>query len=232
MRKRMRLAALVAVGVLVVASSRAKAVSESELTERIDRGTEFLTALQQAPDEAIPEEILQDAKGLIIIRQYKAGFVLGAKGGFGIVMLKDADTGAWSPPAFIKLGEGSIGWQIGAQAVDAILVIMNQDGVDMLLETRFKIGADVSVAAGPVGRDAAAKVGPGTAILVYSRTKGLFAGASIEGGVLLVDEEANEAMYGRDGITAREILFEDAVAMPEAAEPLVEAIREAAADGD
>lgn len=232
MTRQVRLAALVALGLLVVRGGTAKAVSQAELRERITRGTAFLTELQQAPDEAIPEEILQEAKGLIIIRQYKAGFVLGAKGGFGIVLLKDPETGEWSPPAFIKLGEGSIGWQIGAQAVDAVLVIMNQDGVDMLLETRFKIGADVSVAAGPVGRDAAAKIGPGTAILVYSRAKGLFAGASIEGGVLLVDEEANEAMYDRDGITAREILFGNAVSMPKAAEPLIDAIGETAADGD
>ncbi len=197
------------------------AQTRGELTARIERAQEYLEDIIEAPDTAIPQSIMEKCHGLIILRQYKAGFIFGVKGGQGIVLVKDKYTGEWSPPAFIKTGEGSFGLQIGGQSVDSIFLIMNEDGMEMLNKTKFKIGVDASAAVGPVGRDAEAKVGPGTAILVYSRAKGLYAGASFEGGLLLNDDSANRKFYDVKDITIQNILFENKVKMPNEAKPLV-----------
>ncbi len=177
---------IIALGLLV--PIRSFADTRSKLVEQIERAQEYLKDIMEAPDTAIPESLMESCHGVIILRQYKAGFVFGVKGGAGIVLVKDENTGEWSPPAFIKTGEGSFGPQIGGQSIDSIFLIMNKDGMEMLNKTKFKIGVDASAAVGPVGRDAEAKVGPGTAILVYSRAKGLYAGASFEGGILLSDD--------------------------------------------
>lgn len=191
--------------------------------KRIERSKEYLDDVQEAPDKAIPVGLLSECKGVIIVKQYKAGFGIGVKGGTGLAMLRD-EQGSWSPPVFISTGEGSIGWQIGGAAIDSVFLIMNDEGVDMLLKTKFKIGVDASAAAGPVGRDAEAKVGVGTAILVYSRAQGLYAGASFEGGLLLIDGDLNEDFYDVDDLSAKEILLEKKVEMPEEAKPLVNAL--------
>ncbi|HOJ31452.1 MAG TPA: lipid-binding SYLF domain-containing protein, partial [bacterium] len=173
----------------------------------------------------IPAALFEKCRGIIIMKQYKAGFIFGIKGGYGIAMAKDEKTGEWSPPAFVKSGEGSYGVQIGGQAVDSVLLIMNKDGMEMLMKTKFKLGVDGSVAAGPVGRDASAKLGPGTAVLVYSRARGLYAGATIEGGLIINDDKANEQFYGIKGITVQDILFTNTVEMPDSARPLVDALK-------
>ncbi len=212
---------ILAFGVLV--STGGFAQTKSELTARIDRAKEYLDDIMKAPDTAIPESLMKNAEGIIILRQYKAGFVLGVKGGVGIVLVKD-ESGKWSSPAFIKTGEGSFGPQIGAESVDSIFLIMNEEGMSMLNKTKFKIGVDASATVGPVGRDAEAKVGAGTAILAYSRAKGLYAGAAFEGGLLLSDDSANAKFYNMKGITLKNILFEGKVKMPSEAKPLVDSI--------
>lgn len=195
------------------------------LIKRIDQAKEILDDIMEAPDTEIPAALIEKCRGVIIMKQYKAGFIFGIKGGFGVALVKDEKTGQWSPPAFVKAGEGSYGVQIGGQAVDTILLIMNKEGMEMLMNTKFKIGVDASAAAGPVGRDASAKLGPGTAILVYSRAKGLYAGATIEGGLILNDDKANEQFYGIKGITVQDILFGNAVEIPEQAKGLIEALK-------
>lgn len=205
----------------VLASTGGFAQTRGELTARIERAQEYLNDIMEAPDTAIPETLMRKCHGVIILRQYKAGFVFGVKGGQGIVLVKDENTGQWSPPAFIKTGEGSFGLQIGAQSVDSIFLIMNKDGMEMLNKTKFKIGVDASAAIGPVGRDAEAKLSPGTAILVYSRAKGLYAGASFEGGLLLNDDTANRKFYNIKDLTIRNILFDNKVNIPNEAKPLI-----------
>lgn len=195
------------------------------LVKRIDMAKEFLDDIMEAPDTEIPAALIQKCRGVVILRQYRAGFIFGVKGGYGVALVRDEKTGEWSPPAFVKSGEGSYGVQIGGQAVDSILLIMNKEGMEMLIKTKFKLGVDGSVATGPVGRDASAKLGPGTAILVYSRTKGLYAGATIEGGLIVNDDVANEKFYGIKGITTQDILFAGAVEMPDAAKDLIEALK-------
>lgn len=212
---------LVGIGLMWLVGGNFLWASQKELTKRIESAREYLKDLMAAPDRAIPQALLQDCKGVLVLRQYKAGFVLGVKGGVGVVLVKDENTRQWSPPAFITAGEGSFGFQIGGQAIDSVFLIMNKEGMDMLIKSKFKIGVDASAAVGPVGRDAAAKVSPGTAILVYSRAKGLYAGATFEGGFLVSDDKANEEFYKMPGISVRDILFRNRVKMPKVAKPLV-----------
>ncbi|MCC8180016.1 MAG: lipid-binding SYLF domain-containing protein [Planctomycetes bacterium] len=168
--------------------------------------------------------MLAQCYGIIIMRQYRAGFVVGVKGGDGVVLLHDPANRTWSAPGFVLSAEGSFGFQIGGQSIDAIILIMNHDGLNMRLQSRFQIGVDASAAAGPVGRDAAAKVGPGTALLTYSRSKGLYAGATFEGGALLNYDEFNEAMYGRP-VGLKDILIDQIVPFPPEAMPLVQTLQ-------
>ncbi|MDR0363106.1 MAG: lipid-binding SYLF domain-containing protein [Planctomycetota bacterium] len=184
----------------------------------------FFLDFQYAPDSAVPNELLAQCHGIIIMRQYKAGFVFGVKGGDGVILLHNPDTGSWSAPAFIATAEGSFGFQIGGQAIDAIILIMNRDGVNMLLKSRFQVGVDASAAAGPVGRDAAAKVGPGTALLTYSRAKGLYAGAAFEGGAFLNYDAFNHAIYGMQ-VGLKDILIDQIVGFPPEALPLVQTLQ-------
>lgn len=221
--KQKGLAAILVIAAVLCAGA-APAASRADVIRRLDEFRQFFIDFQQAPDSAIPGDLLAECHGVIIMRQYKAGFVFGVRGGDGVILLHDRATRTWSPPAFVISAEGSFGFQIGGQAIDAIMLIMNRDGVDMLLKTRFKIGVDASAAAGPVGRDASAKVGPGTAILAYSRSKGLYAGMSFEGGALLNYNEYNRLLYGMD-VSLKNILFDHMVATPPEAYPIIETLQ-------
>ena len=127
----------------------------------------------------------------------KGGFIVGAKHGRGVLSTKLED-GSFSNPAFITMSGGNIGWQIGVESIDLVFLVMNGEGVDSLLSDKFTIGGNLSVAAGPVGRnaDAATDAKLGSGILAYSRTAGLFAGATFEGAALSADKDANESFYG------------------------------------
>jgi len=195
--------------------------SRADLVQRIEKSKDYLDDVNSEPDKGIPYSLLNDCKGIMILQQYNVGFVIGVKGGNGVILLKDPKTNRWGPPAFVTSGAGSIGAQIGGQKIDAIFLIMNKEGVDMLLQTKFTVGVDASAAAGPVGRDAAASVGPGTAILVYSRAKGLYAGATFTGGLLLNDDSANQEFYHNKHITAQDIIFRNRVKVPKEAESLI-----------
>lgn len=212
---------LIGVCLVLLAGTNIFSAEKKDLNGRIINGHRYLKNLMAAPDRAIPQSIFQECKGVIILHQYRAGFILGMRAGSGVALVKDAKTKQWSPPAFITSGEGSFGFQLGGQAIDAVFLIMNEVGMDMLIKSKFKIGLDASAAIGPVGRDAAAKASPGTAILIYSRARGLYGGASFEGGFLVSDDKANEEFYNVTGITIRDILFRGRVKMPEVAKPLV-----------
>jgi lipid-binding SYLF domain-containing protein len=198
------------------------AVSKKKLNERIERVNNYLVEVMETPAMAISSSLLKKCQGVVIIRQYKAGFIFGAKVGKGVALKKDKKTGKWSAPSFVTSGEGSVGLQIGLQAVDAILLIMNKSGVESLLKVKFKLGIDASIAAGPIGRDVDAKVGPDTAFLVYARAKGFYGGVSLEGGIITQDNGANERFYGKE-VTVKEI-FDNEVDVPDEAKELIKTL--------
>lgn len=205
------------------AASPAEAASRMEAARRLDDFRDFFVDFQQAPDSSIPGDLVADCYGVIIMKQFRAGFVFGGEYGEGVVLLHDRRSGEWSPPAFVRSAAGNWGLQIGGQQTDAIVLIMNQDGVDMLLDSRFTIGVDASASAGPVGRDMAAAVGPGTALLTYARARGLFAGATLGGSAMFNNDGMNEALYGQP-ITVHDII-NGRVRMPEEAYGLVNALK-------
>jgi lipid-binding SYLF domain-containing protein len=180
----------------------------SDEIERIQKSTEILRELTSTPDDAIPQYLLERAEAIVVIPSLvRGGFVIGAKHGKGVISVRDRANNSWSAPAFMNLTGGSIGWQIGAEAVDLVLLVMNKNGVTELLEDRFTLGGNLSVSAGPVGRSASAATNAqvSSQILAYSRSKGLFAGATLEGAALHEDKDANKAFYGT-ALTARNIL--------------------------
>jgi len=204
-----------------VVTSHAYAVSKEQLINRINRSNEYLEEIMEIPETSIPSTLLRSCQGIIIMRQYKAGFIFGAKGGVGIALKRNIKTRKWSAPSFVASAEASFGFQIGGQASDAIILIMNKGGVESLLLTKFKLGVDASLAVGPVGRDTEAKIGQNTAFLVYSKAKGLYGGLTFEGGFISQDDRANEVFYGRK-ISASEIFQNDDV--PDEAKALIKTL--------
>ena len=193
-----RAAVLLVTVVLLAIPATARAQSDEE--KRVTESMAVLETLVRAPDQGIPEHILTRAEAIVVIPSLvKGGFIVGAQHGRGIMSLRDRETGKWSAPAFVALTGGSVGWQIGVQAVDLVLLVMNRDGLKDLLDNEFKLGANASVAAGPVGRqgEASTDASLSAQILAYSRAKGLFAGLSLEGASLRIDRDANEDFYGK-----------------------------------
>ena len=173
--------------------------SASDESERIETAVTVLEEIMDAPDSAIPSAILNGAEAIAIFPStIKAGFVFGGHRGRGIIAARHPDTGAWSAPAFLTLTGGSFGLQIGGQSVDLVLVVMNRRGLERLVANQFKIGGGASAVVGPVGRDAEASTDLQlqAEILSYSRTRGVFAGVTLQGSTLRADRDANERFYG------------------------------------
>lgn len=159
--------------------------------------SEAFADIMNVRDKAIPKELLDRAEAVAVFPDIvKAAFIVGGRGGQGVISKRVK--GGWSAPAFFNLGGGSFGPQIGAQKTDYVLLIMNPDGVEGLLGDKFEIGGEAGVAAGPIGREAAASTNPrlDAGILSYSRSKGVFLGAAIKGAVITPDNDLNEAIYG------------------------------------
>lgn len=174
--------------------------------KRAENAVRVLKEVMQAPDKAIPRDLLQSAHAIAVIPDViKAGFVVGGRHGNGLISVKTRD-GTWSNPSFVSLTGGSIGFQAGVSSTDVILVFRTQRGVDSIVHGKFTLGADASAAAGPVGRSAQASTDAQlkAEIYSYSRARGLFAGAALDGSALTIDNSANQAVYG-DGVTARRI---------------------------
>jgi SH3 domain-containing YSC84-like protein 1 len=190
-----------------------KLVDEAEQSVK---SAKVLREIMETPDKEIPEELLAKAECVAVFPSViKAGFIVGGRGGRGVASCRTA-TG-WSAPAYFNLGGGSFGLQIGAEATDFVLLFMNRDGLDSLLSNKFTLGADASVAAGPVGRAAGADTDAvmKAKILSYSRSRGLFAGVELKGVVITPDEGDMRDVYGKE-ITAKEVLKEDKVTAPAA----------------
>lgn len=159
---------------------------------------ETFTEIMNVRDKAIPKELLDTAEAIAVFPGViKAAFLVGGRGGQGVISRRVK--GGWSPPAFFNLGGGSFGPQIGAQKTDYVLLIMNPSGLDGLLKDKFELGGEAGIAAGPVGREAAASTNPrlDAGILSYSRSKGAFIGAALKGAVISPDNDLNEAIYGK-----------------------------------
>ena len=171
---------------------------ETKASGRIQAAATVLDEIESAPDQGIPEEVLGSAECVAVVpSMLKGGFIVGADYGRGVASCR-TPTG-WSAPAFLFTSGGSVGFQIGGQAVDLVMLIMNQDGMKNLLSSKFKLGADASVAAGPVGRHASADTDwkLKAQVLTYSRTRGAFAGVSLAGEVIKQDKDATRELYGR-----------------------------------
>jgi lipid-binding SYLF domain-containing protein len=171
------------------------------LENRLSDAAQALNSMMKAPDAGIPADLLRRSRGIIIFPSLlKAGLGVGGHYGKGVVLHRSPSTGKWGPPAFIRLLGGSFGWQIGVQSTDMVLLIMNDVSLKSLFKDKFTIGADASIAAGPVGRDASAAtdVSLSEGILSYSRAQGIFVGVSIKGSVIETDWESNESYYGSD----------------------------------
>ena len=167
--------------------------------EQSAKAARVFTEIMNAPDQEIPEDILNHAECVMVFPDViKAGFIVGGRGGRGVGSCRTAN--GWSAPAFFDLGGGSIGLQIGAQSTDFVLLIMNEEGMNKLLGDKFEVGADASAAAGPVGRQAGAStnIRMDAQILSYSRSKGLFAGLELKGVVIKPDKDDMQAVYGKD----------------------------------
>ena len=223
MKKVMFLLAMFGLGTLSWAGS-----AREDATERLENAGNVLHEIMAMPDKGIPEEVLEHAKCIAVVpHMVKGGFIFGGKGGKGVATCRTAN--GWSAPAFITISGGSWGLQIGVEAVDVVLIIQNDKGMQRLLESNFQIGGDASAAAGPVGRHAEAGTDwkLDTEILTYSRAKGAFAGLTLEGASLRQDDDSRHAIYGRNA-TTRAILL-GKVAAPSVAKPFLAEVREAKA---
>jgi SH3 domain-containing YSC84-like protein 1 len=197
--------------------------AEEKFTERLDDSAALLSEVMATPDKAIPQDLLNKAACIVIVPGLKKGaFVVGAKYGRGFAICRGAGGQGWGPPAAITIEGGSFGLQIGVSSSDVIMLVMNERGMKKLTDDKFTVGADATAAAGPVGRNATAQTDAmmTAEILSWSRSRGAFLGASLDGATLRNDIDQNEAMYGKRW-TSRQILNSGATP-PAAAAKLLE----------
>jgi len=198
----------------------------NSLDRRIDAATEVLEQMSAMPEKSIPPSLLSNAYAVAVIPNViKAGFVLGGSYGKGILVVRQPG-GRWSNPVFIGLGAGSIGWQAGAQSSDIVLVFKSRRGVDNIAKGKLTLGADANVAAGPVGRrtEAATDGRLKAEIYTYARNRGLFAGVSLEGAWLRMDDKANRAFYGGEPVSAAKILNDEHMPTPAGARQFIKVL--------
>jgi SH3 domain-containing YSC84-like protein 1 len=180
----------------------ATATSEEEI---VDRSAQMIREFRSMPEQQIPRTVLRQARGLAVLTVVKAGFIFSGKAGHGVVVAR-VDHNRWSGPSFIGTGGAGWGLQIGAEVTDFVFVLNNRAAVRAFSrDSNITLGADVSAAAGPVGRDVQAGVAPTAAVYTYSRSKGLFGGVSLEGAVIVTRAAANARYYGRP-VTAADVL--------------------------
>ena len=224
MKKFMTLVALFGLGVASVACAETR----EDVQNRLDNAALVLHQIMAAPDKGIPEEVLEHAKCIAIVpHMIKGGFVFGAENGRGVATCRTAN--GWSAPAFFAITGGSWGLQIGVEGVDVVMIFQGDRGMQRMEASNFKVGADASAAAGPVGRNASAGTdwNLNTQVLTYSRAKGAFAGLTLSGANVRQDDDSMNAFYGHHVSTRRVLRGE--VATPAGADRFLDAIREAKA---
>ena len=218
---------LVLVSMMGMVGTYAFAGSDREDTvDRMQRSVEVLQSIMAAPDKGIPEEVLNNAKCIVVVPHLiKGGFIFGGKHGRGVASCRTPE--GWSAPAFVSVGGGSWGLQIGVEGVDLVMLVMNDHGLQHLLSSKFELTGEGSVAAGPVGRHTSAGTDwmLNTEMLTYSRSKGVFAGLTLEGAVVEQDNDSTRAIYGHH-MMFRQILS-GRVTTPESGMAFVQAVSEA-----
>jgi lipid-binding SYLF domain-containing protein len=200
------------------------AAAESKQERRVADATDVVDQLLRIPEQSIPPSLLSRAYGIAVIPNVvKAGFVLGVRHGKGILVVRQDDN-TWSNPSFIKMTGGSVGWQAGAQSTDIILVFKTRQSVDGITKGKLTLGADASVAAGPVGRHSslATDIRLQAEVYSYSRSRGLFAGIALEGAGITIDRKSNAAFYGSSTMTAADIFASGGNAAPAVANNFVQ----------
>ena len=197
MKKSVLLTLVLVVGSCSFAAAADDQPKESKASDRVQAAAEVLNQIQAAPDSGIPQDILGKAECVAVVpSMLKGGFIVGGKYGRGLASCRTPK--GWSTPAFFTITGGSVGFQIGGQAVDLVMLIMNNDGMQHLLTSKVALGADASVAAGPVGRHAEGNTDwkMRAQVLTYSRARGVFAGVSLNGAVLKQDKDSTREFYG------------------------------------
>ena len=224
MKKIMSLLALCLMGFGGTYASAGSAREDS--VARLQSSVEVLQAVMAAPDKGIPEEVLSNAQCIVVVPDLiKGGFIFGGKHGRGVASCRT--NSGWSAPAFVSVGGGSWGLQIGVEGVDLVMLVMNDQGLQHLLSSKFQLSGEGSVAAGPVGRHASAGTDwkMNTEMLTYSRSKGVFAGLTLEGAVVEQDNDSTRAIYGKS-MTFRNVLS-GKVATPSSAVAFIKAVSDA-----
>ena len=217
----------VLIGTLVVAlltTTGWAAGASTKEGKRIQEAATVLREIHAVPDKDIPQDLWDRAACVIVVPSLKkAAFIVGGEYGKGLMSCRH--DGVWSAPVFMEMGKGSWGFQIGAQSIDLVMLVMNAGGVEKMLRNKVSLGAEASIAAGPVGRDARASTDAQmkAEILSYSRTQGLFAGINLSGGVVKADEDDNADLYG--STPARDVVMGTTVKTPEPMEPFMRALR-------
>jgi lipid-binding SYLF domain-containing protein len=215
------------IGILAVALlfTAFPTLAQDKADDRLKNSYTVLKEILEMPDKGIPRDLLNKSVCVIVYPSVlKAAFIVGGSYGRGVITCRigEGHNGPWSPPAMFALEGGSFGLQIGGQATDFVLLVMNDSGANSVLSSKVKLGADASVAAGPVGRDASAEtdIVLRAEILSYSRARGVFAGVSLEGSTMRSDEGANKALYGKE-LSAKQIVQGSLVKAPAAGLPLI-----------
>jgi SH3 domain-containing YSC84-like protein 1 len=195
---------------------------ESGAADRLDASADVLADMMHAADKGIPQNLMNKAQCVVVVpNMKKAGFIFGAKYGRGFAVCRHRGGSGWTAPAGMRIEGGSFGLQIGGSESDVVVLVNADSGMKHLLEDKFTLGADATVAAGPVGRDASAETDAQlhAQMLSYSRSRGIFAGLALEGATLRPDKDADKELYGRE-ISSREILTDGAIKAPPAAAKL------------
>ncbi len=220
--RRLKMQKLFAAFICLVLSGTALAAEGGRAAERLEKAATVINEIMGTPEKGIPKDLLNKAVCVgVIPSQKKVAFGVGGSFGRGALVCRQGGTGAWGAPSMFTVVGPNFGFQLGAQATDFVLVVMNAKGAQKLLQSRAKLGADASVAGGPVGRTAegATDVQLQAEILTYSRSRGLFAGLSLEGQIVKQDNDANQLLYGRK-VNPRDILLKGTVPPPAAARAL------------
>src|SRR6266403_4969150 len=218
---------LLAIGLMCLGGTYASpGTAREDTAKRLQSSVDVLQAIMATPDKGIPEEVLSNAKCILVVPDLiKGGFIFGGKHGRGVATCRTAN--GWSAPAFVSVGGGSWGLQIGVEGVDLVMLVMNDQGFQHLLSSKFQLTGEGSVAAGPVGRHASAGTDwkMNTEMLTYSRSKGVFAGITLEGAVVEQDNDSTKAIYGKN-VKFRNILS-GRVSTPQSAEAFMRAVADA-----
>lgn len=209
---------------IIVSLSSSFATAATKEEKRVADATDVIDQLLRIPEQSIPPSLLSRAYGIAVIpNMIKAGFVVGARHGKGILVVRQPDN-SWSNPAFVQLTGGSVGWQAGAQSTDIILVFKTRKGIDGITRGKLTLGADASVAAGPVGRhtEVATDIQLKSEVYSYSRSRGLFAGVAVEGAGLTMDKKSNAAFYGSTSLSPADIFNSNGNVAPDVANTFVQ----------